>query len=61
MSTTSHPTLYRRYVTDRHALPLRIRVGFTLAAVACLHLLAFGLLASARSLPVPSPSPWAWC
>ncbi|MDA4829237.1 nickel transporter [Kocuria rhizophila] len=47
MSTTSHPTLYRRYVTDRHALPLRIRVGFTLAAVACLHLLAFGLLASA--------------
>lgn len=47
MSTTSHPTFYRRYVTDRHTLPLRARVGFTLAAVAALHLLAFALLATA--------------
>lgn len=47
MSTTSHPTLFHRYVTDRHTLPLRVRVGFTLAAVAALHVLAFGLLATA--------------
>ncbi|MDO4918954.1 HoxN/HupN/NixA family nickel/cobalt transporter [Kocuria sp.] len=46
MSTT-HPTLYRRYVTERHRLPLRVRVGFTLSAVAALHVLAAVLLATA--------------
>lgn len=44
--SASHPTLYRRYVTERHRLPLRVRVGCTLAAVAALHVLAAGLLST---------------
>ncbi|RKQ35336.1 HoxN/HupN/NixA family nickel/cobalt transporter [Kocuria tytonis] len=45
--SASHPTLYRRYVAERAHLPLRVRVGLTLSAVAALHLLAAGLLATA--------------
>ncbi|MCG7425688.1 HoxN/HupN/NixA family nickel/cobalt transporter [Kocuria rhizophila] len=45
--SASHPTLYRRYVAERAHLPLRVRVGLTLSAVAALHLFAAGLLATA--------------
>ncbi|MBD2765739.1 nickel transporter [Kocuria sp. cx-455] len=39
--------MYRRYVTERDRLPLRVRVTLTLAAIAAIHLLAAGLLATA--------------
>lgn len=43
---TSPTLVYRRYVTDRATLSLRLRVAFTLGAVILLHLLAGGLVLS---------------
>lgn len=47
MTATPRSFVYRRYVTERHRLPLRVRVTLTLAAVVVIHLLAAGLLATA--------------
>ena len=47
MALNLHPVIYRRYVTERHRLPLRVRVRLTLAAVVVIHLLAAGLLLTA--------------
>lgn len=41
---TTPALVYRRYVTERASLPLRVRIGFTFLAVLILHVLAAGFL-----------------